>query len=309
MRVVRRLTHAEIQVMRSGPPAPDDPYLTDAPRDDLPDEREFEPHDAQTKALIRQYKAMSRFAHSETVIVRIEDWRWLDTMAGPDDKQAFLEPLIAAVHRDPAAHEDTLYDVTRAATLDALYRYPTPPPKHFFAWLRSAVAHGALNHLRAELPELQTCQRTAAEADAIQQALSGLDAFGTPELRDAPNRDRWWRRINLRGVFELTEAYYDHAAVRQVCASAVGRLPVRQREVIEHVFFAAGDVVELATRRNVARSTIDNHSHAPAPSASATPPAGPPTAAGSSPSTRPRDRPWTTPSPSSPSPTASPRSP
>lgn len=126
--------------MRSGPPAPDDPYLTDAPRDDLPDEREFEPHDAQTKALIRQYEAMSRFAHSETVIVRLEDWRWLDTMAGPDDKQAFLEPLIAAVHRDPAAHEDTL--VRRHARRHPRRAVPLPDAATQ-ALLRVAAIRGA----------------------------------------------------------------------------------------------------------------------------------------------------------------------
>ncbi len=259
MRVVRRLTHADIQAMRGGPPTEDDPYLNDAPWDGLPYRRVFEEHDRQTQALIRQYQALSRFPHSETVIDRLEHWRWLDAMAGPDDKQAYLEPLIAAVHRDPIAHEDmlvfllivcepvrrgvskefikvrgglegaheqlgptswhrreearrlheverqTLFDVTRAALLDALYRYPTPPPNAFFPWLRATIAHGALDHIRRELPELETTPRTAAEAEAVQEALCGLQELGAPELREAPNRKQWRCRIEMRSVFEIAE--------------------------------------------------------------------------------------------------------
>jgi DNA-directed RNA polymerase specialized sigma24 family protein len=313
MRVVRRLTHADIQAMRSGPPTEDDPYLNDAPWDGLPYRRVFEEHDRQTQALIRQYQALSRFPHSETVIDRLEHWRWLDAMAGPDDKQAYLEPLIAAVHRDPIAHEDmlvfllivcepvrrgvskefikvrgglegaheqlgptswhrreearrlheverqTLFDVTRAALLDALYRYPTPPPNAFFPWLRATIAHGALDHIRRELPELETTPRTAAEAEAVQEALCGLQELGAPELREAPNRKQWRCRIEMRSVFEIAESYYAQSAVHHICHAAVGRLPCRQQEVVEFLFFQGGEPDELAARRQIATSTAYNH--------------------------------------------------
>jgi DNA-directed RNA polymerase specialized sigma24 family protein len=313
MRVVRRLSYADIQAMRSGVPADDDPYLTDTQWDGLPYKRVFEEHDRQTKALIQQYEALSRFPHSETIIERLEHWRWLDAMSGADEKQSYLEPLIAAIHRDPVEHEDklvfllivcepvrrgvskefikvrgglegahehaspaswhrreetrrlhelerqTLFDVTRAALLDALYRYPTPPPKRFFSWLRATIAHGALDHIRNELSEIQTTPRTAAEAQALQDALCGLEELGTPELREAPNRDQWRRRIELRSVFEIAESYYAQSAVHGICHAAVGRLPCRQREVVDFLFFEGGQPDELAARREIATSTVYNH--------------------------------------------------
>lgn len=63
----------------------------------------------------------------------------------------------------------------------------------------------------------------------------------------------------MRSVFAISDAYFEHAAVRKTCHAAVGRLAPRQREVIEHVFFAMGDPAELAAERNVATSTIYNH--------------------------------------------------
>lgn len=311
MRVVRRLNHAEKVVMRSGSPAPDDPYLTEKQWERLPWVKRFEEHDPQTRALIRQYKEMERFAHSGTVIDRLEEWRWLESMGDTNAKQRFIEPMIGAVQRDPVAHEDklvfllivcepirrtvskafmrirdglgdrkieqqawhrreearrlgevereTLYDVTRAATLDALYRYPAPAPAHFFSWLKATVAHGALDHLNRELPELQTSKHTGAEAEALAQALQGLDSLTPPAMREAPNRDRWRGQIGLRSVFAISDAYFEHAAVRTTCSAAVGRLAPRQREVVEHIFFAMGDPADLAAKRNVATSTIYNH--------------------------------------------------
>jgi RNA polymerase sigma factor (sigma-70 family) len=313
MRIERRLTHAEILAMRSEPPRPDDPYLTDSPWEGLPYKRVFNEHDPQTEALIRQYKALERFPHSETVVGRLEEWRWLDTMGSPDQKQAYLEPLIAAIQKDPSHHEDklvfllivcepvrrgvgkefmkvragldapsrslsptswhrreeatrlaelerqTLYDVTRAALLDALYRYPTPSPKRFFSWLRATIAHGALDHLRHELPDLATTKRTKAEADAIQEALHGLESLQTPAMRVAPNLARWRQRIHLRDVFEIADSYYEHATVRRICSSAVGRLPARQREVVEFLFLQGGEPHELAAQRSISTSTIYNH--------------------------------------------------
>lgn len=299
--------------MRSGPPAPDDPYLSfDAPGG-VPYKRAFPKHDAQTTVLIRQYAELSRFPHGETVVDRLDKWSWLDTMADPAEKQRFLEPLIDAIKKDPVEHEDKLVfllivcepirlgvtkeflsirdglepspkrtgptdwrvrqeatrlneidhqivvDVIRAATLDALYRYPTPAPKRFFSWLRSAVAHAALNHLRDELSELPATWRNAAEAEAVQDALAGLAELAPPDLRTAPNRAKWRARIALRSVFDIAGGYYEHGQVRQICRGAVGRLPRRQQQVIDHLFFQDGAVDELANQRKISASTVYNH--------------------------------------------------
>lgn len=313
MRVVRRLTHAELVASRSAPIREDDPYLSHSYDPKVPYRRSFTAHDPQTTALIRQYKDLERLPHSESIIDLLEEWRWLDSMAGPEQKQRFLEPIIAGVRREPEVNEarlvfllivcepvrrgvskafvrarsgldsrgpsgaptdwhqreearrlneidrQTLYDVTRAATLDALFGYPSPPPKHFFGWLRSTVAHGALNHLQDELPQIQTTQRTASEAEAIQAAIHGLGQAELLGPRDESGRARWNGVVHLRSVFEITETYFDSVGIRTICGAAIGRLPRCQREVIDHIYFGSGDVVELADRRGIARSTVDNH--------------------------------------------------
>jgi DNA-binding NarL/FixJ family response regulator len=97
------------------------------------------------------------------------------------------------------------------------------------------------------------------EAQALQDALSGLETLEAPALRCAPNREKWRRQIHLRSVFEIAEDYYEHSAVRHICHAAVGRLPCRQREVVEFLFFQGGEPDELATRRQIATSTVYNH--------------------------------------------------
>ena len=96
------------------------------------------------------------------------------------------------------------------------------------------------------------------EAEALQDALSGLETFEAPELRCAPNREKWRRQIHLHSLFEIAESYYEHSAVRHICHAAGGRLPCRQREVVELLFFQGGEPDELAeedraSRRRAAR--------------------------------------------------------
>src|SRR5829696_5262074 len=67
---------------------------------------EHEDHDAQTRALIAQHARLERLPHGSTLSARLEAWRWMDAMKGPKEKQAYIEPLIEAVRRDPVAHED-----------------------------------------------------------------------------------------------------------------------------------------------------------------------------------------------------------
>src|SRR5271167_1592724 len=57
----------------------------------------FEPHDAQTVALIRRLAELERLPHGEPVSKLLEHWRYLDAMKSPEEKQRWLEPLIATV--------------------------------------------------------------------------------------------------------------------------------------------------------------------------------------------------------------------
>lgn len=155
-------------------------------------------------------------------------------------------------------HQQML-DVVRVAMLEALHAYPSPPPDRLFPWLRATVAHGALTQLKRELPEILTTSRTAVEASAMQEALAGLSVFEAPRMREAAGRAAWRREIDMRSVFAIAQEYYRHGEVRKTCAAAVGRLGVRQREVIRALFFEGVLPRELAARRKVTRSTVYNH--------------------------------------------------
>jgi DNA-directed RNA polymerase specialized sigma24 family protein len=67
--------------------------------------RVFEPHDAQTVALIRQLAELERLPHGERVSKLLEHWKWLEAMTTPEEKQRWLEPLIATVRREPTENE------------------------------------------------------------------------------------------------------------------------------------------------------------------------------------------------------------
>lgn len=233
----------------------------------------------------------------------------MDRMHGPEAKQAYLEPLIEQVRRDPIAHEDLLvflaivfeparrgvskafvqlrgglspeprdvnwanraearmirdidkqqlYDVTRSAALEAIFRYPASGIDRFFPWLRETIAHRALDHLKAELPELAVQCANPAEAGALQEALAGFDAVEPPPMRDRAGLRDWNRRIDMRHLYDTVDDYYEENAVRSVCNAAVGRLPRRQAEVVNGYFFEQATIESLAARRNVSESTIYN---------------------------------------------------
>jgi RNA polymerase sigma factor (sigma-70 family) len=271
--------------------------------------KKFEPHDAQTRALIRRNDELSRLPHGERVSTLLEKWAWMDRMQGPEEKQRFLEDLIETCRRDPDANEgilvflmvvfepvrrsvskvfidaraglmpkitdvswsnrsearflehierQDLFDVTREAALEAVFRYPSPPPDKFFPWLRETVAHHALNRLRGDLPEVQTTVHNAAEAAALQHALAGFDQAGAPRLSDRPGLRAWRQRIAMRDVFDVVEEFFEHDPVREACRTAIGRLPKRQRDVIDGYFFQELEVGEMAERRRVSTSTVYN---------------------------------------------------
>jgi DNA-directed RNA polymerase specialized sigma24 family protein len=271
--------------------------------------KSFEPDDAQTKALIRRVVELERLRHGERIGQLLEEWRWIDKMKDPCEKQRFLEPRIEAVRRDPARNEhlviflmlafepvrrsvskafvdahsgltpqprdmawsnraeaqmirhierESLYDVTREAALEAVYRYPMPPPERFFLWLRETIAHRALDKLRGELPEAETAGAIGVEAAAMQAALAGFEQVDAPPLREARGFRAWRDRIHMRDVFDVVEKFFSHDPVRDACRAAVGRLPRAERAVINGFFYEELSVPQPAERRAVATSTIDN---------------------------------------------------
>jgi hypothetical protein len=67
--------------------------------------KSFEPHDAQTVALIRRVKGLEQLPHGARVGELLEEWNWIDKMQTPEEKQRFIEPFIEAVRRNPRANE------------------------------------------------------------------------------------------------------------------------------------------------------------------------------------------------------------
>jgi DNA-directed RNA polymerase specialized sigma24 family protein len=269
----------------------------------------FEPHDAQTHALIRRIEALERIPYGPAVQEMLEEWSWAERMKGPEEKQRLLEPRIVAAQRDPETNEhvliflmlvfepvrrgvskefvrlhsglrpatqdmnwsnrseakmlqhierQALYDVTREAALEAVFKYPSPPPDRFFPWVRETIAHRALDRLKADLPEAETSGFSAAEAAAIQDALAGFEKVTAPRVADRTGMRAWRARIEMRDVFDVVDTMFDHDAVREICHSAVGRLPRGQRDVISKYFFKEMEVTEIASSREVAQSTIYN---------------------------------------------------
>ncbi|HTQ67800.1 MAG TPA: hypothetical protein VMI13_03830 [Solirubrobacteraceae bacterium] len=269
----------------------------------------FEPHDAQTEALIRRLAELESLPHGHAISKLLETWQWMDSMKSPEEKQRWLEPMIATVRREPADNEhlvvflmlvfepvrrsvggafqaaqsglsprtqdltwanreearmirhaerEQIYDVTREAALEAVFRYPSKPPAKFFPWLRETIAQRALDKLRAELPQALTAAGSAAEADAIQDALAGFD-IEPPSMSDRKGYPAWRANVRMRDVFDVVGEFFKHDPIREACRVAVGRLPKAQREVIDGVFYKEITVPDLAHRRDVSPSTIYNH--------------------------------------------------
>jgi RNA polymerase sigma factor (sigma-70 family) len=153
---------------------------------------------------------------------------------------------------------ERLFDVTREAALEAVFRYPAKPPERFFAWLRETIAQRALDKLRGELPEALSSGASVAEAEAIQNALAGFEAVEGPEMSERGGYREWRARIRMRDVFDVVEEFFAHDPVREACKLAVGRLPSAQREVIDSYFFNDSEVPDIAARRRVSESTVYN---------------------------------------------------
>lgn len=152
---------------------------------------------------------------------------------------------------------ETLQDVTRKAVLEAIYLVPAPFPRAIFPWMREVVAHHALRDLKQELLD-DTTPMSAKEAEWVQAAIAGLEDAEAPAMREPGGVGRWRSAVDLRGLYSAVDEFYDLGLVRSACEQAIGRLPRRQAEVIDGLFFRGRTANEMAIQRKVARSTIDN---------------------------------------------------
>lgn len=152
---------------------------------------------------------------------------------------------------------DRLHDVTRHAVVEALYKYPTTSPPHFFGWLRETVAHRTLDFLGGELSEIEIATHRREESGAIQAVLAGLEGADGPVAAERPGYGRWERR--MLPLYPTVAKFSEVAEVRQVCRTAVKRLPPKQQDVIEKHFYGGLEPQQIALETGVSRSTVYNH--------------------------------------------------
>lgn len=153
---------------------------------------------------------------------------------------------------------ETLYDVTREAVLEAIFRYPAEGARTLFPWFRDVASRHALFELRKDLTNDCT-SLSGAEADALQRALADLDQAEPPVMRER-SRLGWWRRqLPMRELYETVDEFYRHGTVHRICRAAVGRLPRVQADVINGIYFEQRAPDDLADLRGCRRSTIYNN--------------------------------------------------
>ena len=185
----------------------------------------------------------ARFVHAHGGVSRQQsvDWR--------DRTQA---RMIREIERE------TLYDVTREAVMEAIFRYPAEGARALFPWFRDVVARHALFQLRKDLTNDNT-SLSGAEAEALQLALTDLDSVEPPVMRVRTGLVWWRRQLSVRDLYGTVEDFHRHGTVRRVCNEAIGRLPKVQAEVIDGLFFQERTPEDLADLRGCARSTIYNN--------------------------------------------------
>lgn len=156
------------------------------------------------------------------------------------------------------ADQQAIEDVTRNAVIEAIYHYPETADVHLFPWFRDTIAHRAISALMDELPQMKTSDLAAVEADAMVGALEKLQVFDAPLMNDLGGFGHWRTGIDARELYETVEEFHRRHPARRACERAVNRLAPRQRETINALFFEDISPEELAERRGVSRSTIDN---------------------------------------------------
>jgi DNA-directed RNA polymerase specialized sigma24 family protein len=117
----------------------------------------FDTSNAETRALIRRYDELTALPNGERVMERLEEWKWPWGGRSAADKQRFLEPLIAAVQREPVANEDMLlfllivFEPVRRSVGGAFRRARSglAPPDRDVDWSNRAEAK-MLRHVERE---------------------------------------------------------------------------------------------------------------------------------------------------------------
>lgn len=151
--------------------------------------------------------------------------------------------------------------VIQNALLDALRSRPRPFPRRFFPWLKEALAHRALDHVRAEVTEHDTI---LPELTEVKDVLNEL--FINERARSAsffvqpasPGYSQWLRTFDLQQLFELADEYAPYARTRAACERAVDRLPDRQQQVIRSHYFEETPQAQFAKQQGIAASTVRN---------------------------------------------------
>jgi DNA-directed RNA polymerase specialized sigma24 family protein len=154
---------------------------------------------------------------------------------------------------------ERLNSAATQALLMAIARYPTPRPDRLFPWVKNIVGWRLLDLVREEVAGHAPFGVTAAEHIAVFHTLEDLNGLDPPAMAaDSPERRVLARTATDWGLPELAADYGEHHEVRDACHRAVGRLTPGQQQVVNLV--ALGDYTpqELADRRRVKRSTVDN---------------------------------------------------
>ena len=156
--------------------------------------------------------------------------------------------------------------VVQEALADALISCPNPFPRFFFKWLQVTLTHRALDHVRRELGERPAALPHDVQIknviDSVLSDRSNREAaiFAAPA---SPKHAEWLRTLDLDALFELSYEYATYARVGTACERAVGRLPRRQRQVIQGHYFEAMTQADVAAAHHISASTVrTNHASA-----------------------------------------------
>ncbi|MGH2892852.1 MAG: sigma factor-like helix-turn-helix DNA-binding protein [Solirubrobacteraceae bacterium] len=152
--------------------------------------------------------------------------------------------------------------VMQHALIDALSHCPSPFPHFFFAWLEKVLAFRALDHIRVELAEPGSgLTFDGGIQTVVDEILGDRDAYGADYFRlpASPAHSQWLRTLDLPAIFELADEYATYARTRTACERAVDRLPMRQRQVIQHHYFQAMTFESVGATIGVAAATARVH--------------------------------------------------
>lgn len=146
------------------------------------------------------------------------------------------------------------------AVLTAIARYPEKRPIALFPWLKGVIGYRLLDLVREEVVGKTSVHgAVAAEKIAVANTLQDLADLEPPAMApDSPKRRALPQIATSRGLPGIAWSYGEHHEIREVCHRAIGRLSPGQQQVITNVVLGDYSPDELASRRRVKRSTIDN---------------------------------------------------